>query len=256
MTSRRLMRYQSTQGLAEGVAHRLVQTIVRIQAAQERIDLCLTGGRIANIVYAAMEDVPECAKIRPDQLHVWWGDDRFVPTGHPDRNSLQALSLLSSAIRLDPSKTHVMPAADGKADPDEAAYSYAQELGGVVFDICLLGMGTDGHVASLFPGHPSFNPTTAALAVGVTDAPKPPPDRLSVTMPVINRSKRVWFLVSGPEKKLRLSRRFLLETSPCRLPGPTALSRRVGWSTMTPRSVYQGTTARCDAAVTTASPWP
>ncbi|MBC1362628.1 6-phosphogluconolactonase, partial [Listeria welshimeri] len=69
-----------------------------------------------------------------------------------------------------------------------------------VFDICLLGMGTDGHVASLFPGHPSFNPTTAALAVGVTDAPKPPPDRLSVTMPVINRSKRVWFLVSGPEK--------------------------------------------------------
>ena len=57
MTSRRLMRYQSTQGLAEGVAHRLVQTIVRIQAAQERIDLCLTGGRIANIVYAAMEDV-------------------------------------------------------------------------------------------------------------------------------------------------------------------------------------------------------
>ena len=130
MTSRRLMRYQSTQGLAEGVAHRLVQTIVRIQAAQERIDLCLTGGRIANIVYAAMEDVPECAKIRPDQLHVWWGDDRFVPTGHPDRNSLQALSLLSSAIRLDPSKTHVMPAADGKADPDEAAYSYAQELGG------------------------------------------------------------------------------------------------------------------------------
>lgn len=200
MTSRRLMRYQSAQGLAEGVAHRLVQTIVRIQAAQERIDLCLTGGRIANIVYAAMEDVPECAKIRPDQLHVWWGDDRFVPTGHPDRNSLQALSLLSSAIRLDPSKTHVMPAADGKADPDEAAYSYAQELGGVVFDICLLGMGTDGHVASLFPGHPSFNPTTAALAVGVTDAPKPPPDRLSVTMPVINRSKRVWFLISGPEK--------------------------------------------------------
>lgn len=118
MTSRRLMRYQSAQGLAEGVSHRLVQTIVRIQAAQERIDLCLTGGRIANIVYAAMEDVPECANIRPDQLHVWWGDDRFVPTGHPDRNSLQALSLLSSAIRLDPSKTHVMPAADGKADPD------------------------------------------------------------------------------------------------------------------------------------------
>jgi len=58
MTSRRLMRYQSTQGLAEGVAHRLVQTIVRIQAAQERIDLCLTGGRIANIVYAAMEAFP------------------------------------------------------------------------------------------------------------------------------------------------------------------------------------------------------
>ena len=189
MTNRRLMRYRSAQGLAEGVAHRLVQTIVKVQADQERIDLCLTGGRIANTVYAAMGDVPECTQIRPDQLHVWWGDDRFVPTGHPDRNSLQALPLLSAAIRLDPSKTHVMPAADGKADPDEAAYSYAQELSDVVFDICLLGMGPDGHVASLFPGHPSFNPTTTALAVGVT-----------VTMPVITRSKRVWFLVSGSEK--------------------------------------------------------
>ena len=79
MTNRRLMRYRSAQGLAEGVAHRLVQTIVKVQADQERIDLCLTGGRIANTVYAAMGDVPECTQIRPDQLHVWWGDDRFVP---------------------------------------------------------------------------------------------------------------------------------------------------------------------------------
>ena len=255
MTSRRLMRYQSTQGLAEGVAHRLVQTIVRIQAAQERIDLCLTGGRIANIVYAAMEDVPECAKIRPDQLHVWWGDDRFVPTGHPDRNSLQALSLLSSAIRLDPSKTHVMPAADGKADPDEAAYSYAQELGGVVFDICLLGMGTDGHIASLFQAIPPSIPQRPRWLLASRMLPNLRRIVSQLRCPSSTGRNESGSLSVGP-KKLRLSRRFLLETSPCRLPGPTALSRRVGWSTMTPRSVYQGTTARCDAAVTTASPWP
>ncbi|MDO4413029.1 6-phosphogluconolactonase [Cutibacterium sp.] len=208
MTNRRLIRYESAQGLAKGVAHRLVQAIVKVQAEQERIDLCLTGGRIANAVYAALSNVPECAHIRPDQLHVWWSDDRFVPAGHPERNSLQALPLLSAAIRLDPSKTHVMPTADGKADPDEAAYSYAQDLADVVFDISLLGMGLDGHVASLFPNHPSFNPTTTALAVGVTDAPKPPPDRISVTLPVINRSKRVWFLVSGSEKAATVEKVF------------------------------------------------
>lgn len=208
MRTRRLMRYQSPQGLAEGVAHRLVQTIVRSQAEQDRVDVCLTGGRMANYVYASMGDVPECARIKPDCLHVWWGDDRFVPTGHPDRNSLQALSLLSSAIRFDASTTHVMPGADGKADPDEAAYAYAQELGDVVFDICLLGMGPDGHIASLFPGHPAFNPSTSALTVGVTEAPKPPPDRISITLPVINRSKRVWFLVSGSEKSQAVERVF------------------------------------------------
>ena len=255
MTSRRLMRYQSTQGLAEGVAHRLVQTIVRIQAAQERIDLCLTGGRIANIVYAAMEDVPECAKIRPDQLHVWWGDDRFVPTGHPDRNSLQALSLLSSAIRLDPSKTHVMPAADGKADPTRPPIPTPRSSAASSSIFVCWGWVPTAMLLPCFQAIPPSIPQRPRWLLVSRMLPNLRRIVSQLRCPSSTGRNESGSLSVGP-KKLRLSRRFLLETSPCRLPGPTALSRRVGWSTMTPRSVYQGTTARCDAAVTTASPWP
>lgn len=199
-TPTRVMRYPSRQALAEGVAQRLVATVVRLQAEQGRVDLCLTGGRILNEVYRALATTPGCEDVTPHHLHVWWGDDRFVPTGDPRRNSLQSLPALAKAFRLDPSTTHPMPAADGKADPDEAAYAYAQEVGDVTFDLCLLGMGVDGHVASLFPDHPGFDPNTTAVAVGVTDSPKPPPERISLTLPVINRSTRVWVVVSGTEK--------------------------------------------------------
>lgn len=208
MSARRVMRYQSGDELAEGVAHRLAHEIVRLQGRQPRVDLCLTGGRIANRIYSALATAPEGSQVDPSQLHVWWGDDRFVPAGDPDRNSLQSLIQLSKAFHLDPANTHVVPAADGKADPDEAAYSYAQEIGDTIFDICLLGMGPDGHVASLFPGHPAFVPDTSQIAVGVTEAPKPPPERISITLPVINRSERVWFLVSGAEKADAVQRVF------------------------------------------------
>lgn len=200
MSAPRVVRYQSADDLAEGVASRLARTVVALQNSQPRVDLCLTGGRIANRIYAALGSTPEGDMVNPEQLHVWWGDDRFVASGDPERNSLQSLLQLSKAFHLDPANTHVMPAADGKADPGEAAYAYAQEIGDTVFDICLLGMGPDGHVASLFPGHPAFKPTTGQIAVGVTDSPKPPPERISITLPVINRSIKVWFLVSGSEK--------------------------------------------------------
>ncbi|WP_027588273.1 6-phosphogluconolactonase [Acidipropionibacterium thoenii] len=208
MNAPRVMRYQSADELSEGVAHRLAHNIVMMQQNQPRVDLCLTGGRIANQIYGRLGNASECGQVDPEKLHVWWGDDRFVPAGDPDRNSLQSLLQLSKAFHLDPANTHVMPAADGRADPDEAAYSYAEEVGDTIFDICLLGMGPDGHVASLFPGHPAFVPETSQIAVGVDDAPKPPPQRISLTLPVINRSRRIWFLVSGGEKAEAVSRVF------------------------------------------------
>jgi 6-phosphogluconolactonase len=132
------------------------------------------------------------------RVDLWWGDERFVPADDDDRNDKSTLELLREPLGLPAERVHQMPASDGGADLDQAAAAYAEELGSTVFDICLLGLGPDGHVASLFPGHPSSRAEGTVIAV--RDSPKPPPDRLSLTLSVINRSQEVWFVVSGADK--------------------------------------------------------
>lgn len=187
--------------LAASVAHQLRRSISELQADPDRIvQLCLTGGRIANRMYRHLADGQGDNTVDWRRVEFWWGDERFVATESPDRNAGQTLALLASTIPLDPARVHPMPAEGGQADLNQAAMQYAAELGDVTFDICLLGMGPDGHVASVFPDHPSFEQETSFKVIGVTDSPKPPPERLSITLPVINQSAEVWLIVSGAEK--------------------------------------------------------
>ena len=95
-----------------------------------------------------------------------------------------------------------MPSSNGSADPDDAAYAYAKELDGTVFDICLLEIGRGGRVASIFPRHPSFTAQsgTSQLATGVTDAPEGPAEQVTLTYKAINRSRQVWGLACGAER--------------------------------------------------------
>ena len=108
-----------------------------------------------------------------------------------------------------------MPASDGDLDLDQAAEAYARALGDVAFDICLLGMGPDGHVASIFPEHPSAYAEGDVIAV--RSSPKPPPERISLTLPVINRSQEVWFVVSGSDKAAA-AKMALLGAGPVQIP--------------------------------------
>lgn len=187
-------------GVADTVARKLLVRIEHLQSDPERVvQLCLTGGRIANRVYRELTDGQVTSRVDWRRVEFWWGDERYVPTDDPDRNAGQTLSILASRIPLDPAKVHPMPASDGSADLAQAALEYASELGETVFDICLLGVGPDGHVASLFPGHPSFEKQTGRV-IGVEDSPKPPPERITLTMPVITASDEVWLIVSGAEK--------------------------------------------------------
>ena len=183
--------------VAEALAARLTSTLADVQARGLTPQVCLTGGGIATKAYARLaQDGP--GDVDWSRVDLWWGDERFVPAGDADRNADGTLAVLRGPLRLDEAFVHVMPASGTGLDLDEAAAEYALDLGDTVFDVCLLGMGPDGHVASLFPDHPSL--TTPGRVIAVRNSPKPPPDRISVTLEVINSSRQVWFCVSGAEK--------------------------------------------------------
>lgn len=189
--------HDGPDAVAEALASRLTATLADVQARGRTPQVCLTGGRIATKAYERLAaDGP--GDVDWTHVDLWWGDERFVPAGDPERNADGTLAVLREPLRLGSGHVHVMPSSDGDLDLDQAAAAYAEELGSTVFDVCLLGMGPDGHVASLFPGHPSLQEPGTVIAV--RDSPKPPPDRISVTMDVIDRSAQVWFVVSGSDK--------------------------------------------------------
>ena len=136
-------------------------------------------------------------------VSVWWGDERYLPAGDPDRNDTQNDAAGLDRLGLDPANVHRVPGPDASESAEDSARARTAATvrgsGGGEFDVMILGVGPDGHVASLFPGHPA-QLTTDAIAVAVHDSPKPPPDRVSLTFECLSRSDRVWFLVAGADK--------------------------------------------------------
>ncbi len=195
--------YADADALAGAIADRLVQRIGALQSDPDHdVQLSLTGGGIATATYRRLADIGSRSGVDWSRVDLWWGDERFVRSDSDDRNDKAALAALRPALPLDEARIHRMPADDGTIGLDEAAEAYAAELGDVRFDICLLGVGPDGHVASVFPDHPSFQRSTggSASVIAVRDSPKPPPLRISLTHPVLNRSGEIWFTVAGADK--------------------------------------------------------
>jgi 6-phosphogluconolactonase len=194
--------------LAEAVAARLAVRLVDAQAERGEADIVLTGGRIAAAVYEALRDSPARDAVDWSRVNIWWGDERFLPSGDPDRNETQARQALLDALPLDPARVHPMPPSDGPdgADPEAAAARYADELAAAApgtaqlphFDLVLLSIGEDGHVASVFPEHPSAYETRPVAAV--RGCPKPPPIRITLTLPAVNTAEEVWLVAAGAEK--------------------------------------------------------
>ncbi|MEV4756192.1 6-phosphogluconolactonase [Micromonospora sp. NPDC049559] len=194
--------------LIEAVAARLLVRLVDAQAEHGQARLVLTGGRVAAAVYRAVAQLPARDAVDWSRVDLWWGDERFLPAGHPDRNETQVREALLDRLPLDPDRVHPMPASDGPDgdDPEAAGRRYAAALaaagtGGTGlprFDVLMLGVGEDGHVASLFPGHPALDWTAPVSAV--RDSPKPPPVRLTLTLPTINTAHEVWLVAAGTDK--------------------------------------------------------
>ena len=201
--------------VAEALAARLMARLTEIQRDFRIPQVALTGGRIATQAYQKLASEGPNSAVDWSRVELWWGDERFVPADDAERNAKQALDLFAAPLALNPDRVHEMPASGGGLELDRAAEAYARELDDVVFDICLLGMGPDGHVASLFPEHPSSY--AEGTVIPVRASPKPPPERISLTLPVINRSHEVWFVVSGADKAAA-AKMALLGAGPMQVP--------------------------------------
>jgi 6-phosphogluconolactonase len=187
--------------LAQAVAARLITGLADAQAARGTASIVLTGGGIGGATLRELAAAPARDAIDWSALDVWWGDERFLPAGHPDRNETQAREALLSHVGLDADRVHPMASSNGAHgdDLDGAAAAYAEELGTVpTFDILLLGMGPDGHVASLFPNAPALSDERTVIPV--RGAPKPPPTRISLSLGAINNAREVWLIAAGEEK--------------------------------------------------------
>ena len=181
--------------LTQAVAGRLVERLAQLQSNGRTPSVVLTGGTIAIAIYEALP----ADGVDWTDVDFYWGDERFVPEGHADRNDQQARDAFLDRLGVPAARIHAMPAHDCALGAREAADNYARVIPEEPFDLVLLGMGPDGHIESLFPGFAQLHETERTV-VEVFDAPKPPPVRLSLTMSALNHAHSVWFLVSGEGK--------------------------------------------------------
>ena len=196
-----------SEALVRDAGARLVNAIQTAVAARGRALIVLTGGGngIGLLKYLGTQG----QQIDWSKVHLFWGDERYVPEDDDERNEKQAREVLLDHIDIPPSQVHPMAASDGEFGDDLAAAALAYEQllaanaapGDLVpnFDVHLLGMGPEGHINSLFPDTSAVLETTR-MVVSVENSPKPPPQRITLTLPAIQRSREVWLMVSGAGK--------------------------------------------------------
>lgn len=170
--------------------------------------LALTGGFAGGVINEQLISLWNAEPKKFLGLHVWWGDERFVAEASLERNAHVVLAELrtDSGIHI-----HHVLASDSGVSLEVAASRYAFDLAGITMDLTLLGVGTDGHVASLFPGATYLEKVGEAIAV--SNAPKSPPMRVSFSMEKINESTSVWLLASGFNKRDAVAKILFEDTS-------------------------------------------
>jgi len=199
--------YRDAEELIAAAGDRLADAIEAALAARGRALVVLTGG--GNGIALLKRLGEHAGRIDWTKVHLFFGDDRFVAADDDERNDKQARDALLGRIDIPAANVHSMPASDADCgdDLDAAAQAYQEVLAANAepgqpapdFDVHLLGMGPEGHVNSLFPDTPAVREETR-LVVGVPDSPKPPPRRITLTLPAIRRSRQVWLVVSGAAK--------------------------------------------------------
>ena len=221
--------------LARAAAEALVARLAAAQAVHGSAAVVLTGGGVGIAVLehvAGLAAEPVRETVDWQQVDVWWGDERFVPADDDERNEKQARTALLGRVGVPEHRIHAMPPSDGEfAEPEDAAAWYAAELAAAApdgsavprLDLLLLGMGPEGHVASIFPESPAV--TDERTVVAVRDCPKPPPTRVSLGFAAINAAEEVWLLVAGTGKAPAVAQA-LAGAEPEQLPAAGVRGRR------------------------------
>jgi 6-phosphogluconolactonase len=222
-----VVRHVDAVALASAVADALVRRLAVIQSEGRRPTLVLTGGTIAADVHRRVAGSVDSLDVDWGDVEIWFGDERYVDGWSAERNARQAYDSLLSHVDVDRRLVHEMPSADSGLPVDDAAADYARTLPDTPYDVLMLGVGPDGHCASLFPGLPQVHAT--GRVVGVADSPKPPPLRISMTMDELCRAQEVWFVAGGDAKADAVARALGGQTSLDETPasGPRGITRTV-----------------------------
>lgn len=230
MIARTLIVGDDKKDVIKRVAHDARLLLAEVLAQTECAHVALTGGSVGigvlEYLGATDDDAPREERVDWSRVHLWWGDERWLDGGDAERNDTQAESPFLDALPFDAHRIHRMPTSDAGLTLDEAADAYAKELVGLLpgssgrvvsssgsespgsqsatqvaqsFDVVFLGVGPDAHVASLFPGRRE-EAESSAVVIPVRNSPKPPPERLSLTLKAINSSARVWLITAGSDK--------------------------------------------------------
>lgn len=193
--------------LAASVAARFLRRLAEGLSDGQVVHVVLTGGTIPTAILRAVGMQPARTTVDWSRVHFWWGADRFVPRDDDARNEKTARAVLLDRLDVPAGNLHTVPSPDDGTDLDESVEAYAAELARFgegdrpwpSFDVCLLDVATDAHIAALFPDRPEIQ-VTGRSVVAVRDAPMPPADRITLTRPVLNSSREVWLVVTGADK--------------------------------------------------------
>lgn len=190
------------ESVARHAADVVAETIDDARRDGRELHIALAGGSTPRRTYELLAEVAGSWK----HVHLWMGDERCVAEDDPESNARMVRESLLAVDRDEPPVLHAVPSPQV---PEDAAWLYGLALcdrvPDVVFDIVLLGMGPDGHTCSLFPGHPVLDVTQAPVAP-VRGSPKPPPERVTLTLPIVRRARFTLLLASGEEKRGALAR--------------------------------------------------
>lgn len=231
MNAPEIRRHDDADVLVGDVASALLDRIEAAQARGEVPHIGLTGGSIAEELHRELARRAADSSVDWSRVAFWWGDERFVAADSPDRNAGQARASLLDHVPVDPANVHEVPASDQVPTAEDAAEAYGRamrEEGAGFFEVLMLGIGPDGHCASLFPGHPALD-VRDSVAIAVHDSPKPPPDRVSLTFEAMERSRAVWFIASGEGKAVAVARALAAEGSVAETPARGVRGEETVW---------------------------